>query len=340
MMDTVCDCLCALAEATDGGATVFAKASDRPPGEAQQLAWWPAGAVREPQRVTHVTVAPPRNRERLGVLGSRPTWMWGIEHGVNASGVAMGNETIYTTLDPRPFPDALTGMDLVRLALERGDTAPAAVAVVIELLERYGQGGSGHEHGRRPYWSSFLVADAREAFVVETSGRTWAVEAVQRTRAISNRTTIAAFDAAHRHPRQPVATLVDPRLRASEQVLAAEPVRVEALITHLRSHVGGDDGWTVCMHAGIEQTNAAMVAELPSSGSARAWCALGSPCRSVFVPIDVGEPLGDGPPWSAFARVPASFASEGRDELEALLPQLPTNAARWQAVREWLDGFG
>ena len=68
--------------------------------------------------------------ETLGVLGSRPAWMWGVEHGVNEAGVAAGNATIYTTLDPRGFPDALTGMDLVRLALERASTAAEAVEVV------------------------------------------------------------------------------------------------------------------------------------------------------------------------------------------------------------------
>ena len=88
-----------------------------------------------------------------------------------------------------------------------------------------------------------------------------------RTRAISNRTTIAAFDTAHRHPRQPVTTLVDPRLRASRAVLAREPVTVAMLEAHLRAHVGGANGWTICMHvAGIEATTAAIVAELSPPG--------------------------------------------------------------------------
>ena len=77
---------------------------------------------------------------------------------------------------------------------------------------------------------------------------------------ISNRTTIAVFDAAHRHPRQPVATLVDPRLAASNALLATEPVSVAALKDHSRSHVGGSGGWTVCMHVpDTEATTAALV---------------------------------------------------------------------------------
>jgi len=176
----------------------------------------------------------------------------------------------------------------VRLALERASTASAAVEVVTDLILAHGQGGSGHEGSERPYWSSFLVADPVAAFVIETSGRTVAIEEVVRTRAISNRTTIPAFDAVHRHPRQPVETLVDPRWRASQAVLAAEPVTTEALEAHLASHVGGTDGWTVCMHVeGVEATTAAMVAELPVDGPPRARFCTGSPCSKPFLRADL-----------------------------------------------------
>jgi hypothetical protein len=209
--------------------------------------------------------------------------MWGVEHGVNEAGVAAGNASIYTTLDPRGMPPALTGMDLVRLALERATTAIDAAFVVTDLLERYGQGGSGHEDVDRPYWSSFLVADPRSAFVVETSGRDYEVERVERTRATSNRTTIPSFDRGHRHPGQPVDRLVDPRLAASMRVLTVEPVTVDALATHLRSHAGGGDGYTICMHVpGVEATTASIIAELRSDGSPRVWTLQGSPCQHEF----------------------------------------------------------
>jgi dipeptidase len=113
-----------------------------------------------------------------------PKWCWGAEHGVNEAGVAMGNETIYTTNDPRTAPPALIGMDLVRLALERAASAVEAVHVVSEMINTYGQGGSGHDTSNgeraRPYWSSFLIADSSDAWVVETSGNV--VEAMQVTR--------------------------------------------------------------------------------------------------------------------------------------------------------------
>lgn len=289
----MCDCLVALPSASEGGVTRFAKNSDRPVGERQVVEWHPAERVAGPVRATYIDVDLPVDAT-IGVLGSRPDWMWGFEHGVNEAKVAAGNETIYTTLDPRSFPPALTGMDLVRLALVSSTSAGGAVDTITALLERYGQGGSGHRDRDRPYWSSFLVADPSSAFVVETSGRDFAVERVERTRAISNRTTIPSFDAAHRHPKQPVETLVDPRLDASRALLAGSgPVSADALKAHLRSHVGGPDGWTICMHAGeIEATTASIVADLPGDDRpALARVLLGSPCESMYVPVVVGQPL-------------------------------------------------
>jgi hypothetical protein len=288
----VCDLLVALPAAT-GTSTLFAKNSDRPPSERQVLEWLPPRFDDGFLRATHVEV-PAHTGPTRGVLGTRPEWGWGFEHGVNEAGVAAGNATIYTTLDPRLAPDGLTGMDLVRLALERAATAAEAVEVIEGLLATVGQGGSGHASERRPYWSSFLLADRASAYVVETSGNESAVEEVERTRAISNRTTIPAFDAAHRHPGQPVDRLVDPRLRASCAVLAEEPVTIAALQAHLASHVGGDDGWTVCMHVDTadhqEATTAALVAELPVGAPPVAHVTIGAPCRSTWRRVPVAPP--------------------------------------------------
>jgi hypothetical protein len=55
---------------------------------------------------------------------------------------------------------------------------------------RHGQGGSGEEDPPDPYWSSFLIADGRGAWVLETSGRTWAARSVDDGAAISNRITL------------------------------------------------------------------------------------------------------------------------------------------------------
>jgi secernin len=299
----MCDCLVALRSATGQPFSLFAKNSDRPSDEQQVIEWNPPRFESTPIRTTHIEVEPfapgGSRRETIGCLISRPTWCWGAEHGINEAGVAIGNEAIYTTSDPRTAAPALIGMDLVRLGLECGATARHAVEVITSLLERYGQGGTGHDphgaSGAHAYWSSFLVADPAEAWVIETSGTSWAAEQVTDVRAISNRTTIASFDAEHRHPRQAVERLVDPRLAASNAVLDRRPVTYESLAAHLRSHDSCiDPGWSVCMHvdglaAGTTgtSTTASMIGELRADGRHRAWLLVGSPCRNNYVEGDV-----------------------------------------------------
>jgi len=285
----MCDVLVALPPAT-GAATLFAKNSDRPPAERQLVHWSPARRDAGRLAATHIEIAA-HPADTLACVLSRPAWGWGAEHGVNEAGVAIGNTTVYTTLDPRGTATGLTGMDLVRLALERAEGAADAVDVITSLIEQYGQGGSGHDPALvpagRPYWNAFLVADCVTAFVIDTSGRDWAVEQVPDVRAISNRTTIPAFDAANRHPRQPVDRLVDPRWHASQRVLSQRPVTVDALQAHLRSHDScGDDGWSVCMHVdGVESTTASMIASLPADAPPRLWVLTGSPCEREYTSL-------------------------------------------------------
>ena len=85
-------------------------------------------------------------------------------------------------------------MDLLRLALERADTAERAVATIVALLEEHGQGGGcGFENRRFTYHNSYIVADPRRAFVLETAGHLHAVEEIRGARSISNGLTIPGF---------------------------------------------------------------------------------------------------------------------------------------------------
>ena len=101
----MCDTLVALAPATERGATLFAKNSDRERNEAQVLAISPArmGRNEAPLKLTYITI--PDVAETHACLISRPFWMWGAEMGSNVHGVTIGNEALHSTVPAqrRPF---------------------------------------------------------------------------------------------------------------------------------------------------------------------------------------------------------------------------------------------
>ena len=181
----MCDTLCVL----DDHGALFAKNSDRPPGELQ-LPVLQGGRVGGGTVRTQYLEIDDEGAART--LLSSPDWLWGAEHGINEHGVAVGNEKVDTVSGVARAPAALIGMDLVRLGLERGRSADAAVEVMTSLLERHGQGGVGDRVFDQAYDSSFIVADASSAWVLETAGRTWAAEPVPPGGAavISNRLSI------------------------------------------------------------------------------------------------------------------------------------------------------
>lgn len=279
--------------------TLFAKNSDRPVGEVQLVESHgrrPGGA---PLRTQYLEIEDAPGGT-AAVVGSRPEWLWGFEHGVNEHRVAVGNEKVWTVDDPRQADPALIGMDLVRLGLERGRTAADAVDVITSLLERHGQGGVADQTAGEAYFSSFLVADPRDAWIVETSGARWAAEPVTAAGggAISNRIALPAFDAV-RAPGVPTGH-ADRRLALTKACVARGAAVTPAdLARTVRDH-GGEAfpspeadavtgaGVSVCMHLrGYQTTAASMLCELPADPAEplRAWVALGSPCVSVYVPV-------------------------------------------------------
>ncbi|MBX7168310.1 MAG: hypothetical protein K1X74_18385 [Pirellulales bacterium] len=289
---------------------LFAKNSDRDANEAQILQWQPAQshAPGSTLRCTYLEI--PQVSRTHATLVSRPFWMWGAEMGTNEHGVTIGNEAVFTK---EPLADVgLTGMDLVRLALERSATATAAVQVIVELLEQHGQGGGcGLENRNFSYHNSFMIADPHTAFVLETAGKKHAVEQViEGPRTISNALSIPAF--AERYSDTIKTQVAAGHARQCRtQTLARDVARVGDLMRLLRDH--GTSGavvpeyhWTngglgvPCVHGGglvaSSQTTGAWVADL-RAGHIRHWVtATAAPCLSLFKPVAVDQPLDLGPP--------------------------------------------
>jgi secernin len=185
----MCDTLAALPSAALRGGLLFAKNSDRERNEAQFLEMTPRGRYAPGTMLAATYVSIPQAPATRACLLSRPFWTWGAEMGANEHGVVIGNEALHSIL-PAQRKRALIGMDLVRLGLERGATAAQALAVIIEMLETHGQGGDCGHLGRFYYHNGFIIADATEAYVLETVGRWWVAERVRGTRALSNALSI------------------------------------------------------------------------------------------------------------------------------------------------------
>ena len=367
----MCDTLVVVGD----GRVLFAKNSDRDPNEAQLLEWHSKRAHAAGERVRCTWIEVPQASQTHAVLISRPFWMWGAEIGANEHGVAIGNEAVFTR---GPYAaSGLTGMDLLRLALERAATAREALEVITSLLERHGQGGGcGHENRGFTYHNSFIIADPHEALVLETAGREWAVEHVSSgSRSISNGLTIEGFAEQHGDALRTTLSGCRARRALTESAAGASATPAD-LMTVLRSH--GSEQWphyspvngalsAPCVHAGgllaASQTTASWVAELRPDGCRHWVTATAAPCTSLFKPVYVHEPLDLGPPPSdrfdqrtlwwrhellhrSAIKDPAvamGFATE-RDEVERRWLADPPSSARAFAqadelLERWTDGL-
>ena len=299
----MCDTLGILLE----GRALFGKNSDRSPNEAQVAEFFPARVCKETTlAATYITI--PQAKETHAVLLSRPIWMWGAEIGVNEAGVAIGNEAVFTK--GAYGNPALTGMDLLRLALERAESAESAVDTMISLLETYGQGGNcGFDHTFY-YDNSFLVIDRDTLLVLETCGKRWVVKRYAKA-SISNRLSIRAdgeryggepCDFAKVHT-DPLYTFFSASKRRQGRTACALPniTDVAGLAAALRAH---DDGVTnpfakgsvssCCMHFGGavgDHSTASMLVSI-GGGAPQVWLTgTSTPCVSLYKPYLFGNPV-------------------------------------------------
>ncbi|MBI5953809.1 MAG: C69 family dipeptidase [Chloroflexi bacterium] len=186
----MCDTIIATKSATADGVAIFGKNSDRPVNEGQHIAYFPAAHHAAGSRVKCTYIEIPQVEKTHAVLLSKPFWMWGAEMGVNEHGLVIGNEAVFSKV-PANKESALLGMDLLRAALERAVTPHEALQVIIDLLEQFGQGGNCASHGESMYYhNSFLIANADDAWVLETVDKQWAARQVEDVYSISNCLTL------------------------------------------------------------------------------------------------------------------------------------------------------
>jgi hypothetical protein len=269
----------------------------------------PAVAADDATTVRATFLEIPQVPRRLGVILSRPVWCWGAGMGVNERGVAIGSSEVYSKR--ATDAPALLGGDLVRLGLERGGSAGEALEVIIRLLEQHGQGGpAGFRDKALCHDTSFLIADALDAWVLETAGRDWAARRVKDHYALSNALTLGTGrDLASKGVAAGVdfARTFDTRLRpwlaraGARRELSLHHLRRAAapsfarMAFHLRAHRGDNEdpaegsNADLCLHAAgpirRHQTTGSMIVRLAASGATPLFTGTSAPCLSIFRPV-------------------------------------------------------
>lgn len=326
----MCDTFVATGAATQDQINIFAKNSDRPPNEAQHLVQFPAKTYEQGSQVKCTYIAIPQVAHTHAVLLSQPFWMWGAEMGVNEHGLVIGNEAVFSKIPANKEP-ALLGMDLLRLALERAVTPQEAIQVIVDLLQQHGQGGNCIHSGKLYYHNSFLIANAGEAWVLETVDKEWAARRVQDVYSISNTLTLQSewdsssaglvenavqkgiaksaqtFNFANDYSDFLYTSFGKGKQRCNTTTTLMQQHgtnSVHSMIDILRHHqdysspVGDVTGVDVCMHAGlgpirVSQSTGSMVVYLHADRPTIFATGSSAPCTGIFKPVWVDVPLPD-----------------------------------------------
>ncbi len=318
----MCDTMVALGNSTIDGQVYFAKNSDRQPNEPHILIQIPRRHYSPGAKLKCTYIEIEQVQETFAVLLLKPSWIWGCEMGCNEFGLNIGNEAVFTR--EKYGEPCLTGMDMIRLALERCWDCESALDLIVDLLERYGQGGNCGYNKPFTYHNSFLIADKQAAWVLETAGRYWVAGKVNDIRSISNGLSIgSSFERCHQevieHARQKrwckteedfhfarcykdrLYTRLsgsDNRKNICQTGLENQRGKIDAatMMTILRTHHPTVEGRqfqqaslkSVCMHAGGiigDHTTGSYVASLGEKGCSYWVTGASTPCLAIFKPL-------------------------------------------------------
>jgi len=176
------DMVVALKEASANGTTLFGANHYGPQSQRRQLLRIHGQSHDLGEVLQTSKLKLPQSRQTYTVLGMQPGGQWGLTHGINEHRVVTGVTHWRSRLESDT--PALTGPDLVRLTLERSRSAHHAVDVLTDLIGRHGQGRVEENAVQQPD-HIFLLADRDEAYVVEASGRYWALLECHHTRVVT-----------------------------------------------------------------------------------------------------------------------------------------------------------
>ena len=302
----MCDTLVALDNSTKDGSIILGKNSDRPQKEVQLIVYNPRAKYSKGEEVKCTYISIPQAFDTAAVLLSQPYWMWGAEMGANEFNVVIGNEAVYTH---EPLKNVgLLGMDLLRLGLERGKTAVEALNVITNLLEKYGQGGGcAYDDPSWMYHNSFLIADSKDAYVLETADKWWIAEKVKDVRSISNSISIRGkgdfrrngiiehaiekgyckddddFDFTSTFSGSLIPSRPSPYSRGGKATILLKKnkgkITPNMMMEFLREHQAG-----ICMHGGFESTGS-QVSHLVNRTKSIHWFTGSTlPCLSIYKP--------------------------------------------------------
>jgi dipeptidase len=258
------------------------------------------------------------------MLLTKAFWTYGCEVGVNEYGLAMGEEAVFTT-EMKEEKDGIIGPDLMRIGLERAKDCQEAIQIMTGLLEQYGQGGSAELKGNSHFDSSYIMADRKEAYVLETAGRRWAVKKVDAIASISNMLGIHAdWDAYSGGDIAPKTDWAGKYALPEVPPTLGSPVRQAITYNSLQASLGDisvknifdimrhhGEGYhpasaeahrNICVHAGPQenrwwQADGVMVTDVGTEGMMAWVTATSGTCVSIFKPVFLGMDLPDLGPY-------------------------------------------
>ena len=261
---------------------IFGKNSDRSPNEIQVVEFIKRHKNKNKKvKLSYIEID--EVEEVNSILISRPKWLWGAEMGVNEHGLVIGNEAIFTSLKYEKI--GLTGMDVVRLCLERCNSATEAVDFIKRIIKKYKMGGNcGYDHNFY-YDNSYLIMDHNHIFIVETSKDKCIIKETTKAN-ISNclslksnikENKIYKYFSKSSKRKKLVADKLTDNLNIKEAM--------DILRTHSNNKYLSGSVDSVCMHAGKligDHTTNSMIVELKEKEIV-VYTTLGSlPCLSIY----------------------------------------------------------